>query len=131
VKFLAILVGGTIFGFGLAFSGMSQPEVVLDFLKLDDLGLILVMGGAIAVTMPVFQLLRRPLLAENNDPFRARADGRRLVGSVCFGIGWGIAGVCPGAAFASLGTGNAPVLLAVAAMFLGAWVQGRLFPDRD
>ena len=103
MKLVTFLIGGAVFGFGLAYSGMSRPEVVLDFLELRDLGLMLVMGGAIAVTMPVFGLWKKPLLARDPEPFRARSDLRRVFGSVLFGVGWGISGVCPGAAFASIG----------------------------
>ena len=128
MKILAItLVGGTIFGFGLALSGMTRPEVVLSFLTFDDFGLMLVMGGAIAVALPVFQLWKRPLLTNAPEPYSAASNARTWTGSILFGLGWGISGVCPGAALASLGTGNTPIALAILAMFAGAFVQGR-FP---
>ena len=64
-KFLAVLVSGALFGFGLALSTMVQPEVVLSFLRFQDWGLMLVMGGAVVVTVLAYQLaprlLRRPL----------------------------------------------------------------------
>lgn len=127
---LAILLGGGLFGFGLAWSGMSQPEVVLRFLHLEDLGLLLVMGGAIAVVLPTYQLFRRrPLLGGERAPFRAWLDRRTTLGAVLFGIGWGISGACPGAAIASLGTGNTPILIVILAMFAGAAVEG-LWPRR-
>lgn len=124
MKLFAVALGGIIFGAGLAWSGMTQPEIVIDFLQFDDLGLILVMGGAVAVTLPAYQLIRRPLLADKPQEFRASIAPDRWLGSIIFGIGWGVSGVCPGAAFASLGTGNAPILVALAAMFLGSLAQG-------
>ena len=129
MKLLSFVLGGAIFGAGLAISGMTQPEVVSSFLLFHDFGLALVMGGAIVVTLPVFQLARKPLLAEHNEPFKSSLNLKTLVGSILFGIGWGISGVCPGAAIASLGTLNTPILVAVAAMLLGGYLQG-LFADK-
>ena len=124
MKLLFFLLGGAIFGAGLAISGMTQPEVVSSFLLFEDFGLMLVMGGAILVTLPMYKLLRRPLFAESVEGFKAALNSRTLVGSVLFGIGWGVSGVCPGAALASLGTLNKPILIAVAAMFIGGYLQG-------
>jgi uncharacterized membrane protein YedE/YeeE len=125
-RFAIFVVGGLVFGFGLALSGMAKPEVVLSFLELDDFGLLLVMGGAILVTLPIYQLYRRPLLAEQPEPFVAWLNPRTIAGSILFGVGWGTAGVCPGAAIASIGIGNVPILVAIVAMFVGAYLQGRL-----
>ncbi len=124
-----IVVGGLAFGFGLALSGMARPEIVLSFLQLWDLGLLFVMGGAVAVTAPVFFLASR---SGRTAPFTGRRYGRRLrsmdsnvlVGGAVFGVGWGLSGICPGAAYASLGIGNLPILWGVAGMFLGAYGQG-------
>lgn len=128
-RLLWAAVGGVLFGFGLAFSGMARPEVVLSFLQLRDLGLLLVMAAALAVLVPVFQLaprLRaRTLLGE---PFSTEVKSfhRGLIpGAVLFGLGWGLSGVCPGAAVASLGLGNGAILIALAGMLLGAWLFGR------
>ncbi|MGA1778712.1 MAG: DUF6691 family protein [Planctomycetota bacterium] len=125
MRLICFLLGGALFGAGLARSGMTRPEVVLEFLRFEDLGLLLVMGGAIGVALPVFRLARRPLLGGAPEAFTATLGDRRWLGSVLFGLGWGIAGVCPGAALASIGTGNTPLLWAVGGMFLGAFVQGR------
>ncbi len=119
-------IGGVVFGIGLAVSGMTRPEVVLSFLTFDDLGLLLVMGTALAVALPVFQLFSKPFFGGDPEPFSAALNLRTVSGSVLFGVGWGVSGVCPGAAIASVGTGNWPVLVAVAAMFVGAFVQGKL-----
>lgn len=124
-----ILVGGLVFGFGLGFSHMAQPEIVLQFLQLADFGLLLVMGGASGVTMlAVFvatrYLQKAPL---TGDPYGRRLksmDRNVLVGGAIFGVGWGISGICPGAAYASFGVGNYPILWGVAGMFIGAYLHG-------
>lgn len=124
-----ILVGGLIFGFGLGFSHMARPEVVLDFLQFDDLGLLFVMGGA-AVTTGIFFAIfagsgrRAPLTGTAYARRLKSLDRNVLIGGAIFGAGWGISGICPGAAYASLGIGNIPILWAIAGMFIGAYVQG-------
>ncbi|WP_396612795.1 YeeE/YedE family protein [Haloferax sp. S1W] len=126
---LVVVLGGLIFGFGLAVSNMARPEVVLDFLQFDDLGLLFVMGGAAVVTGTVFALAER---SNGRAPLTGADYGRRLksfdknvvVGGVIFGAGWGISGICPGAAYASVGVGNYPILIAIGGMFAGAYLQG-------
>ncbi len=124
-----ILVGGVIFGFGLGYSHMARPEVVLDFLQFDDFGLLFVMFGGAAVTGVTFLLAPRLLnrAALTGDGFERRLkpfDRNVLVGGAIFGVGWGLSGICPGAAYASLGIGNVTILWALAGMFLGAFLQG-------
>lgn len=124
-----IYVGGLIFGFGLAISGMARPEVVLDFLQFEDFGLLFVMGGAAVVTGITFavatrSLDRAPLTASEYTRRVKEFDRNVVVGGTIFGVGWGLSGICPGAAYASIGIGNYPILWAVAGMFLGAYVQG-------
>lgn len=126
---VGMLVGGMLFGWGLAYSGMVSPEVVLRFLTLQDFGLMLVMGGAVAVTLPVYQLaprlLRRPVLSPGTFARRVTPmDRDTLVGAAIFGVGWGLCGVCPGPAVAGLGGGNFQLLWALAGIFAGAYVQG-------
>ncbi len=125
---LAMVLGGALFGFGLALSGMAQPEVVLQFLNLKDAGLLLVMGGAIALTLPVYQLwptlVRKPLVEPTYDKRAGRLDRKTLAGAAIFGLGWGICGVCPGPAIAGLGIGNADLLIAIAGIVLGAYLHG-------
>lgn len=127
---IVALLSGVGFGFGLAYSTMVRPEVVLSFLRGHDFGLLLVLGGALAVTTPTYQvlpkLLRRPLLGGTFGSYQARMNRRTIGGAALFGLGWGIAGVCPGPAIAGLGTGNWRLAIATAAMFLGAYVQGRV-----
>jgi len=124
-----ILVGGLIFGFGLAYSQMARPEVVLDFLQFEDFGLVFVMFGGAAVTGVTFVLAPRLLgrAPLTGDTFQRRLksfDRNVLVGGAIFGVGWGLSGICPGAAYASLGIGNVTILWALAGMFIGAYLQG-------
>ncbi|KAB1196409.1 MULTISPECIES: YeeE/YedE family protein [Haloferax] len=126
---LTIIVGGLIFGFGLGLSNMARPEVVLDFLQFDDFGLVFVMGGAAVVTGTVFALAeatgrRAPLTGIDYGRRLKSFDKNVVTGGVIFGAGWGISGICPGAAYASLGVGNYPILVAIGGMFLGAYLQG-------
>jgi uncharacterized membrane protein YedE/YeeE len=124
-----IFVGGLIFGFGLGFSHMARPEVVLDFLQFEDFGLLFVMFGAAVVSGVAFAVMPR---IRDRAPLTGDAYGRRLkpfdrnvlIGGAIFGVGWGLSGICPGAAYASLGTGNVTILWALAGMFLGAYLQG-------
>lgn len=122
-------LGGAVFGFGLCRSGMVRPEVVLGFLQLRDLGLLVMMAAALLVLALTFRLAPRlwgsSLLGE---PFSTEAKPfhRGLIpGAVVFGLGWGLSGVCPGAGLASVGSGNTPALIAIVAMFAGAWLYGR------
>lgn len=128
LSLLVMLLGGVLFGFGLALSTMVSPEVVLSFLRLQDLGLMLVMGGAVAVTVLAYQLaprfLKHPLLGERFEQRAAKLDRSTLVGAAIFGVGWGICGVCPGPAIAGLGVGNLDMLWALAGMLVGAYAQG-------
>jgi uncharacterized membrane protein YedE/YeeE len=126
---LVMLIGGALFGFGLAFSGMVSPEVVLRFLTWQDFGLMLVMGGAVAVTLLCYQLVPRwlpaPWLGGQFERRVAHLDQDTLIGAALFGLGWGLCGVCPGPAIAGLGTGNLDLLWALVGMLAGAYLQGR------
>ncbi|EMA27656.1 YeeE/YedE family protein [Haloarcula japonica] len=124
-----ILVGGLVFGFGLAYSQMARPEVVLDFLQFEDFGLVFVMFGGAAVTGVTFFLAprllgRAPLTGDTFERRLKSFDRNVLIGGAIFGVGWGLSGICPGAAYASLGIGNVTILWALTGMFLGAYLQG-------
>lgn len=127
-KWLATLAAGALFGFGLALSTMVRPEVVLSFLLFKDWGLMLVMGGAVVVTLVAYRLaprlLTQPLLGGGFESQARPWNRDTAVGSAIFGVGWGLCGVCPGPAIAALGTGNWALLWALAGIALGALVQG-------
>ncbi len=129
-----IFAGGVLFGVGLAVSAMVQQEVVLGFLQLNDMGLAVTMGAALLVAVPIYQLAPRrratPFLGPAWERQPRRVTSRHLFGGAIFGIGWGVSGVCPGSAIASIGTGNWPILAAIGGMLVGAWAQGVLLPER-
>jgi uncharacterized membrane protein YedE/YeeE len=133
VSLIWVLVAGTLFGFGLALSTMIRPEVVLAFLRFEDFGLLLVLGGAAGVTLIAYQLgprlLRKPFAGDAFGVHPSALNARTLGGAAIFGVGWGLCGVCPGPAIAGLGAGNWPLLWSVAGLLAGAWVQGRWFGD--
>ncbi|KZE33255.1 hypothetical protein EV683_10694 [Crenobacter luteus] len=117
---------GLLFGVGLLLSGMADPAKVLAFLDLAgawDPSLILVMGGALAVALLGFRGVRAggttPLGEPLNLPTATRVDGRLVAGSLLFGAGWGLAGLCPGPALVRLGAGLPDAALFVAAMLAG------------
>ena len=122
---LAGLIAGTLFGAGLGLSGMTDPAVVLGFLDVAGVWnptLAIVMAGALAVTFVGYRLaLRRPapLWAPKFQlPTATALDAPLLGGAALFGIGWGIAGWCPGPAIASLSAATAPLVAFLAAMLV-------------
>ena len=128
---LAGLAAGTLFGAGLAVSGMADPAVVLGFLDLAgswNPALALVMAGAVSVAFAGYRLVLRrgrPLWGERFALPAARAiDARLLGGAALFGIGWGLAGYCPGPAVASLAALRPGTLAFVLAM-LGGMILAR------
>jgi uncharacterized membrane protein YedE/YeeE len=128
-RFVEFLVG-LLFGFGLILSGMSDPGKVLGFLDvagLWDPSLMFVMAGAIAVSMFAFAAARQRTRAVLGGAMRlpdARDVDRRLViGSLVFGIGWGLVGFCPGPALVALGAGYWQALVFTAAMVAGLAVH--------
>lgn len=123
---LAALVSGALFGFGLAMSGMTDPRRVLGFLDVFgdfDPTLAFVLGGAVTTTTLLFgYVLRRgrPVLAGSFHLSHLRQLDRRLLGGAAlFGVGWGIAGYCPGPALAGIGIGSVEALWFVPAMLAG------------
>ena len=126
-------VAGFIFGLGLIVSGMANPAKVLGFLDLFgrwDPSLALVMAGAIAIGAVGFALAGRRkaslLGAPMALPTARTIDRRLMLGSVVFGVGWGLAGFCPGPALVALGAGRIEALVFVAAMVAGMLVFGRI-----
>jgi len=130
---IVVYLGGILFGFGLAYSGMTKQEIVLSFLRLDDLGLLFVMGGAAVLTFfainVVPKLRKSPILGGEYKPRISVLTRNTILGAAIFGVGWGISGQCPGSAVASLGTGNWPVVIGIASMFLGAYIRGRFIKN--
>lgn len=131
MKNVMVLMSGALFGFGLSLATMIQPEVVLSFLTFSDFGLLLVLGGAVTVTLLTYQLapklLEKPMFDEKFDRKPMETLPRTLLGAGLFGIGWGLSGVCPGPAIAGLGAGSGAMLYVVVAMFAGSFVHGRWF----
>ncbi len=133
---LSALLCGLLFGAGLAVSGMMNPEKVLGFLDVAgawDPTLAFVMGGALAVTIPGFVLLKKragPVFSpEFSFPTRRDIDPKLVIGAAIFGVGWGIVGFCPGPAVAALGSGMMEIVIFFAAM-LGGMVIYRVTMDR-
>jgi len=124
------LLSGLVFGLGLGVSQMVDPRKVLGFLDIAgawDASLMLVMGGALLVAAVGFRVVLRRPAPWFGDRFHLSAartvDAPLLGGAVLFGIGWGLAGYCPGPAIASLGFGNAEALWFLPAMAAGAGLQ--------
>ncbi len=126
MRAITSLIAGLVFGIGLIISGMTNPAKVLGFLDLAGLwdpSLALVMGGAIAVGVVAFQIVRKRSTSLLGDPIRlpsaTQVDRRLLLGGVAFGIGWGLAGFCPGPALASLAAGGTKPAIFTVAMIGG------------
>jgi uncharacterized membrane protein YedE/YeeE len=120
------LISGLVFGLGLLISGMANPGKVLSFLDLAhawDPSLIFVMAGAILVAIPAFALAKgrkkslcgEPMMLPTNK----HIDRNLLIGSAIFGLGWGLAGICPGPALVLVGAGVAKGGIFVLAMLVG------------
>lgn len=123
---LTALLSGLVFGAGLLLSGMADPGKVLGFLDLAgtwDPSLAFVMAGAIAVAAPAFAWVRMRNATWRGValqlPINRAVDRRLIAGSVIFGIGWGLAGFCPGPAVVALGMGAGLAVLFVGAMLVG------------
>ncbi len=128
---------GAIFGAGLTLSGMVNPLKVLNFLDLYRIGsntwdpsLALVMGGGVTVTLITFRWVlkrARPVWSDQFQlPTRTHIDSHLLFGSALFGLGWGLAGYCPGPALAAIAFGSLEPVLFVLAMLVGSFVAGQL-----
>ncbi len=125
-RILAALAAGLLFGLGLALGGMTDPAVVLGFLDIAGTwnpSLAFVMGAGVVITFFGYRLTiarGRPLLAPNFQlPTRKDIDPALVGGAAIFGVGWGLAGYCPGAAISSAVSGSLDVLALLAAMLAG------------
>ena len=130
---LISLLSGIIFGLGLTISGMVNPQKVLGFLNLFgewDPSLIFVMVGAIIIFAPlhfIFKRKSRPIFAKEFQIINNRnIDKKLLFGSGLFGVGWGLAGLCPGPAIASISFLNPSSLIFVLFMFVGFFIANRI-----
>lgn len=126
MKYFFAYLSGLIFGVGISISGMANPAKVINFFDVAgswDPSLAFVMGGGVVVTVIGYKwVLSRsaPLLEmEFSLPTRTDIDSRLISGALVFGVGWGIAGFCPGGALPALGTGNSTVVLFVVALVVG------------
>ncbi|MBN8941607.1 MAG: YeeE/YedE family protein [Rhizobiales bacterium] len=133
LRFLAALASGAVFGFGLSLSGMLDPARVRGFLDVTgafDPSLAFVLGGAVMVAgigVWVQRRLEHPAFDRVfHQPVKTAIDRRLVAGSALFGVGWGMAGLCPGPAVASLTLGLAPTVLFVVAMAAGMVAHDRL-----
>ena len=126
MRMFVIYLIGVVFGTGIVLSGMANPAKVINFFDVAgswDPSLAFVMGGALIVTAIGYRLVfgrERPLWEGRfNLPTARKLDARLIGGSAVFGVGWGIAGFCPGGALPAIGTGQSEVLIFVAAMLAG------------
>ncbi|QQE63861.1 YeeE/YedE family protein [Leptolyngbya sp. BL0902] len=137
---LVTLVSGLLFGLGLGYAQMIDPEKVIGFLDLLgswDPTLAFVMGGAVAVTLVTFRfILKRPHPIFGSKfyvPTRQDIDKPLILGAALFGIGWGIGGYCPGPAITALVLGSLNPVLFLGAMVLGSlsykWISDRTPPE--
>ena len=133
-RMLAAAFGaGALFGAGLAISSMTDRSVVLGFLDIRGAWnptLAFVMGGALAVSVPLFRsILKRKLPALGGEfrvPKADAIDGRLIAGAAVFGIGWGLAGFCPGPALVGAAAGLMDAWIFLPAMVAGSFIAGRL-----
>ena len=124
------LISGIIFGIGLTISEMIDPAKVLDFLNIFadwDPSLAFVMIGALIVSSPFFHLFKnnkKPVFADNFSYSNNKKLNKKLIiGSSLFGAGWGLAGLCPGPAIASLALLNTSSVIFVITMFIGFYLS--------
>jgi uncharacterized membrane protein YedE/YeeE len=123
------LLAGLLFGIGLIFSGMTNPEKVIGFLDVTgkwDPSLLFVMLGAISISFFAFRLASKKSTSifgqPMNIPTKKEIDLRLIVGSIIFGIGWGLAGYCPGPGITAIATSNLKPITFVIAMLFGMLV---------
>ncbi len=127
-QLIMVMVSGLLFGIGMVISGMTNPVKVIGFLDITgawDISLAFVMGGALMVFIPGYLFLIKPRSASVYGdkivaPTNKSVDKRLITGAAIFGVGWGILGICPGPAIASLLSGNIQLFIFIAAMIVGS-----------
>ncbi|MCF2872092.1 YeeE/YedE family protein [Octadecabacter sp. G9-8] len=137
MRFLITYVIGLIFGMGIIFGGMANPAKVLNFFDIAgtwDPSLAFVMGGALGVTALGYRFVLRRPAPRLDDVFHLptlmRVDGTLIAGSAAFGVGWGLAGFCPGGALPAIGTLDSNVLIFTCAMIIGI-IAAKLIQSRS
>ena len=136
LKYISSAIAGGFFGFGIAISGMANPAKVLNFFDIFgtwDPSLVFVMGGAMITALIgyrlVFGVQKRPLFEVSFSlPSAKQIDRRLILGSIVFGIGWGIAGFCPGGAIPTFGLGHSESYIFIASLVVGILVARRINP---
>ena len=136
LKYISSAIAGGVFGFGIAISGMANPAKVLNFFDIFgtwDPSLVFVMGGAMMTALIgyrlVFGVQKRPLFEVSFSlPSAKQIDRRLILGSIMFGIGWGIAGFCPGGAIPTFGLGHSESYIFIASLVVGILVARRINP---
>ena len=126
---IVAFISGLMFGSGMVISGMADPSYVIAFLNVTgawDPRLLFVMGGALLVFIPFYHLLikkrKTAILGKEYALQRANTiDPSLIVGAVIFGLGWGVAGICPGPAITNLAGGSAIFVVFVLSMLVGIW----------
>ncbi|PYB77336.1 DUF6691 family protein [Rhizobium wuzhouense] len=134
MRFLVVFLIGALFGTGIVLSGMANPAKVLNFFDLAgsfDPSLAFVMAGALSVAAPgyalLFRMRQKPVFDQSfRLPKASAIDAKLIGGSAVFGIGWGIAGFCPGASIPALGLGHASAAIFVGALLVGILIARRL-----
>lgn len=128
-KLVSGLIAGLVFGLGISISGMGNPAKVVNFFDIAgtwDPSLAFVMGGALITTMIGYRIVfkrQHPIFDEKfHVPTSKDIDKKLIGGSAVFGIGWGIAGFCPGAALPMIGTFRPEVLIFAAALIAGIYI---------
>jgi uncharacterized protein len=137
MKNLSALLAGLIFGLGIAISGMANPAKVINFFDITgtfDPSLLVVMASALVTAFIgyrlVFGLNSKPLFEPTFSlPTKTKIDRQLVGGSILFGIGWGIAGFCPGGAIPTIGFGGQPTAIFVGTMIIGLMI-GRAIKSR-
>ena len=136
LKYISSAIAGGVFGFGIAISGMANPAKVLNFFDIFgtwDPSLVFVMGGAMITALIgyrlVFGVQKRPLFEVSFSlPSAKQIDRRLILGSIVFGIGWGIAGFCQGGAIPTFGLGHSESYIFIASLVVGILVARRINP---
>ena len=125
-----VLMSGSIFGLGLTISCMTNPKKVIGFLDIFsnwDPSLAFVMGGAIIITSPVLYLLTKNQKIILSDkiylPTNTKIEKNLIIGSLIFGVGWGLAGLCPGPAISSLALVESSTIIFTIFMFIGFYIS--------